>query len=492
MGYFKHNGVTMQVTETKNEGLSREYTLAISAADFESTVTNRLEHLAKTVNIPGFRKGKVPLSILRKKYGQNVMGEALDKAVNEAATKVLSDNKLRPATQPQIEIVKFEEGKDIECKLAVEVMPQIEVGDFSKISIVRPITQIDESEVSKTLDRMAEAYKTATPIAKARKTKSGDVVVLNFVGTVDGVEFPGGKAEGYSLELGSNSFIPGFEDQLIGVNAGDDVEVKVAFPAEYGAKELAGKDAVFACKINEIQESKPSAIDDDLAKKAGMENLEALKTAIREQHSQGFTEISRQKAKRALLDALNDAYAFDLPQGMVDAEYESILKAFEKAKEAGQEVEDMDDDDRDTDFRDIAARRVKLGLLFAEVGRANNIQVGQDDIQQAIMKEARNYPGQEQMVFKYYQENPQAMQQLSGPVYEEKIVDFIMELAKVTDKTVTAEELMADDEEDKPKKAASKKTPAKKTAAKADDEPATKKAPAKKPAAKKTAAKKAD
>jgi trigger factor len=339
---------------------------------------------------------------------------------------------------------------------------------------------------------MAEAYKTATPIAKARKTKSGDMIVLDFAGSIDGVEFPGGKAEGYSLELGSNSFIPGFEDQLIGVNAGDDVEVKVSFPAEYGAKELAGKDAIFACKVKEIQESKPSAIDDELAKKAGMENLEALKTAIREQHSQGFTEISRQKAKRALLDALNDAYAFDLPQGMVDAEYESILKAFEKAKEAGQEVEDMDDADRDVDFRDIAARRVKLGLLFAEVGRANNIQVGQDDIQQAIMKEARNYPGQEQMVFKYYQENPQAMQQLSGPVYEEKIVDFIMELAKVTDKTVSADELMADDEADKPKKAAPKKASAKKAAAKADDEPAAKKAPAKKPAAKKTAAKKAD
>lgn len=482
----------MQVTETKNEGLSREYTLAISAADFESTVTNRLEHLAKTVNIPGFRKGKVPLSILRKKYGPNVMGEALDKAVNEAATKVLSDNKLRAATQPQIEIVKFEEGQDIECKLAVEVMPQIEIGDFTKISIVRPVTKIDESEVDKTLDRMAQAYKTATPIAKARKTKSGDVILLDFAGSVDGVEFPGGKAEGYSLELGSDSFIPGFEEQLIGVNAGDDVEVKVSFPGDYGAKELAGKDAVFACKVKEIQESKPSAIDDGLAKKAGMENLDALKTAIREQHSQGFTEISRQKAKRALLDALNDVYAFDLPKGMVDAEYESILKAFEKAKEAGQEVEDMDDADRDIDFRDIAARRVKLGLLFAEVGRTNNIQVAQDDIQQAIMKEARNYPGQEQMVFKYYQENPQAMQQLSGPVYEEKIVDFIMELAKVTDKTVSADELMADDDADKPKKAAAKKTPAKKAAAKADDEPAAKKAPAKKPAAKKTAAKKAD
>jgi trigger factor len=377
--------------------------------------------------------------------------------------------------------------------LAVEVMPKIEIGDFSKISVVRPVTKIDESEVDKTLDRMAEAYKTATPITKARKSKSGDVIVIDFTGSVDGTEFPGGKAEGYSLELGSNSFIPGFEDQLIGVNVGDDVEVKVAFPAEYGAKELAGKDAVFACKVHAIQESKPSAIDDELAKKAGMENLDALKSAIRDQHNQGFSEISRQKAKRSLLDALNDAYSFDLPQGLVESEYQSIVKAFEQAKESGQDVEDMSDDERESDFRDIAMRRVKLGLLFAEVGRTNDIQVAQDDIQKAIMQEARNYPGQEQMVFKYYQENPQAMQQLSGPVYEEKIVNFILELAKVTEKTVTAEELMAEDEDDKPKKkSAAKKAPAKKAADQAEDEPAAKKAPAKKAAAKKPAAKKAD
>lgn len=477
----------MQVTETKNEGLSREYTINIAAADFEGTVTERLEELSKTVNLPGFRKGKVPVSLLRKKYGKNVMGEALDQAVNQAANKVLTENDLRPAMQPKIEIVKFDEGQDIECTMAVEIMPEIEVGDFSKISIVRPVVEADETEVDKTLERMADAYKTSEPIAKARKTKSGDVVVIDFTGSVDGEEFPGGKAEGYSLELGSNSFIPGFEDQLVGVNVGDDVTVNVKFPDEYGAKELAGKDAVFACKVNEIRESKPSPIDDELAKKAGMEDLEALKAAIREQHNKGFGDISRQKTKRVLLDALNDAYDFELPQGLVEAEYESIQKSFDQAKEAGQEVEEMTDEERETDFRDIAVRRVKLGLLFAEVGRANEIKVEQDDLQRAILQEAQNYPGQEQMVFKYYQENPQAMQQLSGPVYEEKVVDHIISQAKVTDKTVSIEELMADDDEPaKPaKKAAAKKPAAKK--------PAAKKAAAKKPAAKKKAAsKKAD
>ena len=474
----------MQVTETKNKGLSREYSMVIAAADFEATITSRLEEISKTIAMPGFRKGKVPVSLVRKKHGQDIMGEVLDKTINDAATKLLSDNDLRPAMQPKIEIVKFEDGKDIECTLAVDVMPVIDLGDFSKIKVERLVAEGDESEVDKTLERMADAYKSSEPVAKKRKSKSGDVVIIDFVGSVDGEEFPGGKGDDYSLELGSNSFIPGFEDQLIGTNAGDELDVKVAFPAEYGAEDLAGKDAVFACKVKELRESKPSAIDDELAKKAGMDSLETLKVAIRDQHTQGFADISRQKAKRALLDALHDAYNYELPAGLLDSEYDSIVKAYEQAKEAGQEVDDdMNDAEREADFRDIAERRVKLGLLFAEVGRNNEIKVEQDDLQKAILKEAQNYPGQEQMVFKYYQENPEAMQQLSGPVYEDKIVDFIMELVKVTDKTVAVDVLMADDDEKpKKKKAAAKKAPAKKAPAK---KAAAKKAPAKKAAAKK-------
>jgi len=485
----------MQVTETKNEGLSREFTIVVPANEFEEQVSSRLNELSKTVQLPGFRKGKVPVSLLRKKYGPNIMGEALDKTVQETSAKVMSDNELRPALQPKIEIVSFDEGKDLQYTLAVDVMPVIELGDFSKISVERVNAETDEAEVDKTLERMADAYKTSTPVAKARKAKAGDVLNIDFLGKVDGEAFPGGKAEGYDLELGSGSFIPGFEDQLIGQNVGAALDVTVKFPDEYGAENLAGKEAVFEVKINEMKESTPSAIDDELAKKAGMENLDALKAAIRDQHSQGFTQISKQKTKRVLLDALHDAYNFDLPAGLVEAEYESIQKAFDQAKEAGQEVEEMTDEERETDFRSIAARRVKLGLLFAEIGRANNIQITQDDLQKAILQEAQNYPGQEQMVFKYYQEHPEAMQQLSGPVFEEKVTDFILELAKVTDKTVSIEELMADDDEPaKPaKKAAAKKPAAKKAAAKdADDKPAAKKPAAKKAPAKKAAAKKAD
>lgn len=475
----------MQVTETKNEGLSREYSMVIAAADFEATITTRLEEISKTIDMPGFRKGKVPVSLVRKKHGQNIMGEVLDKTINDAAAKLLTDNDLRPAMQPKIEIVKFEDGKDIECTLAVDVMPVIDLGDFSKIKVERLVAEGDEAEVDKTLERMAEAYKSSEPVAKKRKAKTGDVVVIDFVGSVDGEEFPGGKGDDYSLELGSNSFIPGFEDQLVGTNVDDELDVKVTFPAEYGAENLAGKDAVFACKVKELRESKPSAIDDELAKKAGMDSLETLKVAIRDQHTQGFADISRQKTKRALLDALNDAYSYELPAGLLVSEYDSIVKSYEQAKEAGQDVDDgMSDKEREADYRDVAERRVKLGLLFAEVGRNNEIKVEQDDLQKAILKEAQNYQGQEQMVFKYYQENPEAMQQLSGPVYEDKIVDFILELAKVTDKTVSVDELMADDDDDKPKKkkAAAKKAPAKKAPAK---KAAAKKAPAKKAAAKK-------
>ena len=417
----------MQVTETKNEGLSREYTVVIPADEFEQQVSSRLNELSKTIQMPGFRKGKVPVSLLRKKYGPNVMGEALEKAVQDGSSKVMQDNELRPAMQPKIEITSFEEGKDLEYTMAVDVMPEIDLGDFSKIAVERQVVESDESEVDKTLERMADAYKTSEPVARKRKAKAGDVVNIDFVGKVGGEEFPGGKAEGYDLELGSGSFIPGFEDQLIGQNPGDELDVNVKFPDEYGAEDLAGKDAVFSVKINELKESKPSEIDDELAKKAGMENLEALKKAIRDQHTQGFDQISKQKVKRVLLDALHAAYEFDLPQSLVEAEYESILKAFEQAKEAGEEVEEMTDEEREADFRDIAHRRVKLGLLFAEVGRTNNLEITQDDLQKAILQEAQNYPGQEQMVFKYYQENPEAMQQLSGPVFEDKVTDFIME-----------------------------------------------------------------
>ena len=447
----------MQVTETKNEGLSRAFTVAISAADFDAKVDERLKDIAKTAKMPGFRPGKVPPAILKKKFGPNVMGEALEQAINEASSNVLKERELRPATQPKIEVTKFEEGQDIEYTMNVELMPEIKLGDFSKIKVERQIVVVDENEVQKSLENMAKAYKSSTPVAKKRKAKSGDVAVINFLGKVGGEEFPGGKAEDYPLELGSGSFIPGFEDQVIGHEPGDEFDVKVTFPKEYGAEELAGKDAVFEVVFKELQESAPAEINDDLAKKAGMENLGALKDAIRAQHESMFSDATRQKLKRTLMDALEAEYGFELPKGMVEDEFESIKTQMEEAKKAGQlseEEANRTDAENEKDFRQIAERRVRLGLLFTEVGTKNDIKISQDDFNRAMMEEAKRYPGQEQAVIEYYNKNPEAMQSLSGPIFENKVVDFILELATTTDKKVTIEELLAED--DAPTKSSSK------------------------------------
>lgn len=457
----------MQVTETKNEGLSRAYTVAIPAADFDEKVDSRLKEVAKTAKLPGFRPGKVPASILKKKFGPNVMGEALEQTINEASSKVLSERKLRPATKPKIEIVKFEEGQDIEYTMDIEIMPEINLGDFSKIKIERQVVEIDDEEINKSLENMAKSYKTSTPVAKKRKAKTGDVCVIDFLGKVDGEEFPGGKAEDYPLELGTGSFIPGFEEQVMGHEPGDEFDVKVTFPAEYGAEELAGKDAVFEVKVKELQESTPAEINDELAVKAGMENLEALKKAIGEQHTSMFKDATRQKLKRTLMDALEIEYRFDLPPGMVEEEFETVNKQMLEAKEAGQlseEEANKPEKETEAEFHAIAQRRVRLGLLFTEIGAQNDINLAQEDFNRAIMEESKRYQGQEQAVIDYYNKNPEAVQALSGPIYEDKIVDFILELATTTDKKVTVEQLLEEEADAKPKPKAKAK---KKTATKA-------------------------
>ena len=471
-------GKLMQVTETKNEGLSRAFTVAVPAADFDKKVDSRLEEVAKTAKMPGFREGKVPASILKKKFGPNVMGEALEQTINEASSKILDEHKIRPATKPKIEIIKFEEGQDIEYTMDVEIMPEIKLGDFSKIKIDRHIVEIDEDEVTKSLENMAKSYKSSIPITKKRKAKSGDVAIINFLGKVGGEEFPGGKAEDYPLELGTGSFIPGFEDQVIGREAGDEFDVNVTFPSEYGAEELAGKDAVFEVVLKEIQESTPAEINDELAVKAGLESLDALKSAIREQHGAMFKDATRQKLKRTLMDSLETEYRFELPKGMVEDEFETVKKQMNDAKEAGQlseEEANRPEKEADKEFREIAERRVRLGLLFTEIGGQNDIKIAQEDFNRAIMEESKRYQGQEQAVIDYYNKNPEAVQSLSGPIYEDKIVDFILELATTTDKKVTIEELLAEDgAEAKPKKKAAAKAKTK-TKAKAKTKSAQKK-----------------
>jgi len=465
----------MQVTETKTEGLLHEFAIAVDAAEIEKNVTARLAELSKTAKVPGFRPGKVPVALLRKQYGPSVMGEVLERTVNETSQKALQERDLRPALQPKIEITKFEEGTDLEYSMVVEILPAIEPMDFSKINLERLTVRADEKEIDNTLERIAGAHKTSEPIKTKRKSKSGDVLIIDFVGKVDGVEFAGGKADGYSLELGSGSFIPGFEEQLIGANVGDNVAVKVSFPADYGAEDLAGKDAEFSVDVKELRASTPATIDDELAKKVGVDDLKTLKENIREEHEREFKDMSRQRLKRELLDILSDGHSFEVPAGLVESEFDAIWSQFEEhrkqAKDQGQDIDsedDKSDDELKVEYRDIAQRRVRLGLLLAEIGQANNLNVNQEDLNRAMMAEARRYPGQEQDVLEYFRNTPEALQSLTAPIMEDKVVDFILEIAKVSDKDSSIDELMKlpEPEAGTKKKKASKKAPAKKAAAK--------------------------
>ena len=459
----------MQVTETKSEGLLYEFNITVPADEIETVVTNRLNELKKTAKIPGFRPGKVPVQMLRKQYGPSIMGEVLERTVGETSKKAMDERELRPVVQPKIEIVKFEDGADLEYTMAIEVMPTVEPMDFSKINLERMVVKADEEEITNALDRLANAHKTSEPVTKARKSKEGDFLVIDFVGKVDGEEFAGGKAEDYSLELGSGSFIPGFEDQLTGAKVGDHVEVNVKFPEEYGAEELAGKDAIFDVDVKELREGSPAVIDDELAKKAGIDDLETLKANIREEHEREFNEMARQRMKRTLLDELEDNHEFEVPASLVENEFEGIWAQFEQHRKQAEEEgvkEDVNegktDDELKEDYQAIAVRRVRLGLLLAEIGRMNNIDLNQEDLSRAMMQEAQRYPGQEQMVMDYFRNNPEAMHQLRAPILEDKVVNFIFELAKVSEKDVSIEELLKEPEEAPKKKKAAKKAPGKK------------------------------
>lgn len=492
----------MQVTETKSEGLSREFKIAVPAAEIDERIDARLKDIAGQAQMPGFRPGKVPVSLLKKRYGDAVRGEVLEQTVNTSSQRMVSEQGIRPAGQPKIEVTTFEEGSDLEFTMTLDVMPDIEPIDFSKITLEKMVVKVDDKDVDEQLERLADMHKESQPISGNRAAKKGDVLVIDFVGKIDDKAFDGGSAEGYNLELGSGSFIPGFEDQLIGVKAGDEKEIKVTFPEEYGAEELAGKDAVFECKVHEIREPVAVPIDDELAKKMGKDSLDDLKQAMAEERGREYGEMTRMHLKRSLLDQLSDIAEFDIPPGLLEDEFNSIWEQFQQEKEQGnldEEEAAKSDDEHKQELQEIAERRVRLGLLLSEIGRTNEIQVGQDEINRALFQAAQRYPGQEQQVIEFYRSNPEAMQQLSGPLYEDKVVDYILELAKVTEKSVTLDELLKAPEEaakKKPsgkKKAAPKKKAASKTTAKSasetdgkDEKPAKKKAaPKKKSAAKK-------
>lgn len=439
----------MKVTEGKSKGLNKEFKVVIPAADFEKQVDVKLEKVAKTTKLPGFRPGKAPMAMLKQKYRASVLGEVLDDMLRNAADEIVKENKLRPAVLPEINLTAFGDGKDVEFDVKVEVLPEIELGDFSKISLDKLMSEVPAEEVEKAIHYVAESRRETVKVDENRETKKGDIAVIDFVGSVDGVEFKGGKGADYHLELGSGSFIPGFEDQLIGKKQGDKVDVNVTFPENYHAADLAGKAAVFAVEIKEIREPKEVVIDDEFAKSLGEENLEALRAKVVERIKADYENASKMKLKRALLDVLDKEYSFEVPQKLVDAEYDGIVKQYEQAKKYNQldEYEKAKDEkDLLAEYKEIALRRVKLGLLLSEAGMNAKLTITPEDINKAIAAEARKYPGQEKAVFDYYLKNKEAVEALKAPVFEEKIVDYVLSQVKINEKIVPVEELYSFDD----------------------------------------------
>ena len=450
----------MKVTELKAKGLKKSYKVVMPKEEFAKEVDEKLAQIAKTAKIQGFRAGKAPLAMIKKKFEKEVMGEALDDSVRNGSNKVLDEKKLRPATQPAIKITAFGEGKDLEFEMDVEVLPEIKLGDFSKISLDKFVADVPAEEVDKAVKYLAQARKETVKV-DGKKAAKGDTVMIDFVGSVGGVEFKGGKGDNYPLELGSGSFIPGFEDQLIGVEAGKKVDVKDKFPANYHAKDLADKDAVFAVTVKEVREPKEVEINDELAKSLGAESLAKLRETLESRIKSDYENASRMKLKRQLLDVLDKEYSFEVPESLVDAEYKAIVNQYEQAKKYNQldeEEKSKKEADLLKEYKDIAVRRVKLGLLLSEVGQNAKVSIKPEDINAAIMNEAKRYPGQEQAVLDYYLKNKQAVEALKAPIFEEKIIDHIVSLAKLNDKKVSVEELYRFDDAKKPAKKVSKKS----------------------------------
>ncbi|GAB3448531.1 trigger factor [Insolitispirillum peregrinum] len=439
----------MQVTETAAEGLKREFKIVVPAADIQAKAESRLQALSQQVRIPGFRPGKVPMPLMKQRYGASVLGEVLELAVQESADAAMAERSLKPALQPKIEVTSFDEGKDLEYTLSVEILPEIAELDLTTVKLNKPKVVVADSEVEEALGRVAESRKVNVVVEDVRDAVKGDVLEIDFVGSVDGVEFPGGKGEGYDLELGSGTFIPGFEDQLIGAKVGDVANVSVTFPEEYHSKDLAGKAAVFVVTVKALKAASLPALDDEFAKGLGLEDLDGLRNAIKGQIENEYSSMVRNRVKRDLLDALAEKADFPVPAGMVGLEFDAIWKQIEDAKKndsLDEEDKGKSDDELKAEYTTLAERRVRLGLLLADLGQKNSVQVTQEDINRAVMQEAMRFPGQEQAVFQYFQNNRQALDSLRAPLYEDKVIDFILGAADVTEVEMTAEELAKQDD----------------------------------------------
>lgn len=456
----------MQVTQTATDGLKHEFKVVLSAKDIETKIDHRLSELAGQVRIPGFRPGHVPFAILKRRFGDSVLGEVVERAVADSSAQALTEHGLRPALRPKIEITAFVKGSDLEYKMAIEVLPKIEPMDFTSLDLERLVADVGDPEIDEGLARLAAQYRKSETAPAGHEAGKGDIVVIDFKGTIEGQAFPGGAAEGHYLELGSGQFIPGFEEQLDGLPAGAAKRVAVSFPKDYGVERLSGKEAVFEVAVKEVRVRVESKVDEQLAKDMGLESLEALRKNMRERLEREYAELSKARLKRALLDVLAAAHDFPVPQGMVELEFEHIWRQVEESKKQGGLEPDeaaKSDDELKADYRAIALRRVRLGLLLSDVGQRHNIMVAAEEMNRAMLEEARRFPGQERQVLEHFKNSPEMLAQLRAPLFEGKVVDFILELAKPKEHRVPVAELLKEPDETAAAGAAAGK-PAKKAA----------------------------
>ncbi|MEC7760282.1 MAG: trigger factor [Pseudomonadota bacterium] len=433
----------MSVTETLNEGLKRGYKIVVPASDLDAKVNEKLAEAQPEVEMKGFRKGKVPMALLKKNFGQRLLGEAMQEAVDGAMNAHFEESGHRPAMQPEVKMTNedWKEGDDVEVELTYEALPDIPDVDLSDLKLERLVVKASDEEVDEALKNLAENAQNFEHRKKGSKAKDGDQVVLDFVGKIDGEAFDGGSAEDFPLVLGSGQFIPGFEEQLVGVKAGEEKDVTVSFPEEYGAENLAGKEAVFSCTIKEVKEPKAAEIDDDLAQKYGAENLEALKTQVTERLEAEYADAARQVMKRGLLDALDGKVSFDLPPSLVDAEANQIAHQLWHEENPDVQGHDHPEIEVTDEAKKLAERRVRLGLVLADIGQKAEVQVTDAEFTQAVMNQARQYPGQERQFFDFVQQNAQMRQQIQAPLFEDKVVDHIADQADVTEKEVSKDDL---------------------------------------------------
>ncbi len=443
----------MQVTETARDGLKRTLEVVVPKAELNKRFTSRLDELKDRVQIKGFRRGKVPLTHLKKIYGKSLMQEVMEQTLNDTSAQAIKDRNERPAQQPKVELVDFNEETfekiangegDLAYKMSFEVLPPIPLSDLKSLKLERLVAEVDDEAVTKALESLAERN-TAYDPEEGRAASDGDLVTMNFVGRIDGEAFEGGAAEGQSLVIGKKQFIPGFEEGLVGLKAGDEKVVEATFPEDYPMQALAGKTAQFDVKVTAVAKPRKPEIDEDFAKGLGTESLEQLRGFVTEQIKREYDQASRTKLKREILDALDKAHTFELPASLVDFEFNNIWTQLENNLKATNKTfadEGKTEDEARAEYRGIAERRVRLGLVIGEIGEKNNLQVSQDELRRALVEQARRYPGREKQVYEYYEKTPGAIAELRAPIFEDKVIDHVIEEAKPEEKKVSRDELL--------------------------------------------------